>query len=78
MERDALTWTQKFTGDQTIEVKENHAAHLLIEVDGFNMDLLMTECEKIMTVLETFETDEILLRKRCTKKQSLVYEKKSW
>ena len=71
MERDALTWTQKFTGDQTIEVKENHAAHLLIEVDGFNMDLLMTECEKIMTVLETFETDEILFAESDSQKNSL-------
>jgi len=71
MERDALTWTQKFTGDQTIEVKENHAAHLLIEVDGFNMDLLMTECEKIMTVLETFETDEILFAESDAQKNSL-------
>ena len=71
MERDALTWTQKFTGDQTIEVKENHAAHLLIEVDGFNMDILMTECEKIMTVLETFETDEILFAESDAQKNSL-------
>jgi glycolate oxidase len=71
MERDALTWTQKFTGDQTIEVKESHAAHLLIEVDGFNLDLLMTECEKIMTVLETFETDEILFAESEAQKNSL-------
>ncbi len=71
MERDALTWTQKFTGDRTIEVKENHAAHLLIEVDGFNQELLMTECERIMEVLETFETDEILFAESEAQKNSL-------
>ena len=71
MERDALTWTQKFTGDQTIEVKENHASHLLIEVDGFNQDLLMAECEKIMEVLEEFETDEILFAESEAQKNSL-------
>ena len=38
MERDALIWTQKFTQDETIKVADNHQAHLLIEVDGFDND----------------------------------------
>jgi glycolate oxidase len=71
MERDALTWTQAFTGDHTIEVKENHAAHLLIEVDGFDIDALMVDCEKIMNVLEAFETDEILFAESEAQKTSL-------
>lgn len=71
MERDALTWTQAFTHDFTIEVKDNHAAHLLIEVDGFDQDALMLECEKIMTVLESFETDEILFAESEAQKNSL-------
>jgi glycolate oxidase len=71
MERDALTWTQAFTNDFTIEVKENHAAHLLIEVDGFDQDALMLECEKIMTVLESFDTDEILFAESEAQKNSL-------
>lgn len=71
MERDALTWTQSFTNDFTIEVKENHAAHLLIEVDGFDQDALMLECEKIMTVLESFETDELLFAENEAQKNSL-------
>jgi glycolate oxidase len=71
MERDALTWTQAFTNDFTLEVKENHAAHLLIEVDGFDQDALMLECEKIMTVLESFETDEILFAESEAQKNSL-------
>lgn len=71
MERDALTWTQQFTGDYSIAVKDNHAAHLLIEVDGFDSDILMGECEKIMTVLEDFETDEILFAESDAQKNSL-------
>ncbi len=71
MERDALTWTQSFTGDTSIPVKENHQAHLLIEVDGFDPDQLMGECEKIMGVLENFETDEILFAESEAQKASL-------
>ena len=71
MERDALTWTQDFTGDYSINVAENHAAHLLIEVDGFDQEQLMIECEKIMNVLESFETDEILFAETAAQKQGL-------
>jgi len=41
MEREALLWTQDFLQDTSIEVAENHAAHLLIEVDGFEQEILM-------------------------------------
>ncbi len=71
MERDALIWTQKFTNDYSLQVANNHAAHLLIEVDGFDPDQLMMECEKIMTVLAQFETDEILFAETAAQKQSL-------
>ncbi|MBI1835739.1 MAG: FAD-binding protein [Flavobacteriia bacterium] len=71
MERDALIWTQKFTKDESIIVATNHAAHLLIEVDGFDNELLMQECEKIMVVLENFETDEILFAESQAQKDSL-------
>ncbi|MBM3186197.1 MAG: FAD-binding protein, partial [Bacteroidetes bacterium] len=60
MERDALLWTKDFIGESSIPIAENHQAHLLIEVDGFQEDQLMQECEKILAVLENFETDEIL------------------
>lgn len=60
MERDALIWTKDFIGESSIPIAENHQAHLLIEVDGFQEDQLMQECEKILKVLENFETDEIL------------------
>ena len=71
MERDALVYTQAFVGESSIQVAENHAAHLLIEVDGFDPDQLMVECEKIMTVLENFETDEILFADSEAQKNTL-------
>lgn len=71
MERDALTWTQNFLNDYSLKVADNHAAHLLIEVDGFNSDVLMDECQKIMTVLESFETDEILFAETKAQKDAL-------
>ncbi len=60
MERDALIWTKEFMGETSVPVADNHQAHLLIEVDGFDQEQLMLECEKIFSVLENFETDEIL------------------
>lgn len=71
MERDALIWTKDFIGDAAIEIRDNHAAHLLIEVDGFNPDLLMEDCSKIMAVLEGFETDEILFAESQAQKDTL-------
>lgn len=71
MERDALLWTQEFTKDYSIKVADNHQAHLLIEVDGFDAEVLMQECEKILCVLEKFETDEILFAESEAQKNTL-------
>jgi glycolate oxidase len=71
MERDALLWTQDFTKDYSIKVADNHQAHLLIEVDGFDSEVLMQECEKILSVLEKFETDEILFAESEAQKNTL-------
>ena len=71
MERDALIYTQKFINDSSIVIGENHQAHLLIEVDGFDSDVLMQECERIMVVLENFETDEILFAESQAQKDNL-------
>ncbi len=71
MERDALLWTQDFIGETSVEIKENHAAHLLIEVDGFDPEVLMAECQKIVEVLNAFETDEILFAESTAQKDAL-------
>lgn len=71
MERDALTWTQSFLGDTSVHIGENHAAHLLIEVDGFDPEILMNDCTKIMQVLDGYETDEILFAESQAQKDAL-------
>jgi len=71
MERDALLWTLPYEPDSTIEVKDSHAAHLLIEVDGFDPEVLMKDCEKILSVLDLFETDEVLFAESQAQKDQL-------
>lgn len=60
MERDAIDWTLKFNDNISVNVNDNVQAHLLIEVDGNYPEILMQEAEKIMSVVEQFEIDEVL------------------
>ena len=71
MERDALLLTMQYEKESVVQVKDNHAAHLLIEVDGFDLDALMVSCEEITKVLENFETDEILFAESQAQKDQL-------
>lgn len=61
MERDALDWIMKFDDSVSIKIDDSTQAHLLIEIDGTNMDIIYQECEKVAEVLEQFECGEILL-----------------
>jgi glycolate oxidase len=60
MERDALTCALNFLGNSTIIVPEDIQAHLLIEVDGNNKEVLFGEMEGIAGLMEQFSTGEIL------------------
>ena len=60
MERDALIWTAQFINDDTIRIPDEVQAHLLIEVDGNNQNVLMQDCETIMNVVEQFDCGDIL------------------
>jgi glycolate oxidase len=60
MERDAIDFVLNFNTDININIKDNIQAHLLIEVDGNNIDILMQECETISVIVEKFECDEVL------------------
>ncbi len=60
MERDAIDWTIRFVEGISVTIKPEHQAHLLIEVDGNYPDILMQEAEKILTVVEQFDIDEVL------------------
>jgi len=71
MERDAIMWTLNKIPTIQLDLAANHAAHLLIEVDGFDESKLIEECEKIAEVLEEFETGEILLADSQAQKDKL-------
>ena len=70
IERDALDWTIKYT-DLEIPILEDVQAHLLIEVDGNDIDLLYKDCEKIAEVMEQFDCGEILLADSESQKEQL-------
>lgn len=71
MDRDAILFTLPFVDDAPDILKDDHDAHLLIELDGFNLDVLMQDCEKIMELVEQFDTDEILFAETEAQKDSL-------
>ncbi len=71
MERDALIWTQDFLGETNVVIADDHAAHLLIEVDGFDSEKLMDDCSKIMQLVEEFDIDEILFADSRDQKDAL-------
>ena len=71
MERDALIWTKDFIGDDSIIIPDDINAHLLIEVDGNDDQILMNDCESIMQVVETFDVGEILFADSQAQKDKL-------
>jgi len=71
MERDAIDWVRKFEADIIIEILNEVQAHLLIEVDGNDIDLLYKEAEKITEVMMQFECGEILLADSAAQKDML-------
>jgi glycolate oxidase len=60
LERDAIDWALKYSTDQ-IKVEDDINAHLLIEVDGDDMQNLYSDCEKISDVMTEFNCSNILL-----------------
>lgn len=71
MERDAILYTLPYVDDAPDILKDDHNAHLLIELDGFNMDVMMQDCEKIMELVDQFDIDEILFAESEAQKDSL-------
>ena len=70
IERDAIDWTIRYT-DVEIQILEDVQAHLLVEVDGNDIDLLYKDCEKIAEVMEQFDCGEILLADSESQKEQL-------
>lgn len=70
MERDALKFVMKVT-DVKVPLPDYVQAHLLIEVDGNDKDVLFKECEKISEVLYGFDCEEILFADNAQQKADL-------
>lgn len=59
MEIDSLKIVSKFVDSTAIAVTDDTAAHLIIEVDGNNMDVLMGDMEAISNLLAQYDIGEI-------------------
>ena len=73
MERDAILLAQAFTGVSEPLLEPDHAAHLLIEVDGFRQEDLMPQCEMILPVVERMGAGEILFAESAAEKDALWF-----
>ncbi|HEY0356154.1 MAG TPA: FAD-linked oxidase C-terminal domain-containing protein [Flavisolibacter sp.] len=71
MERDALEWVMRFVDNCIVNIEEETQAHLLIEVDGNDMDVLMKEMEGISEVVMQFDCGEILFADDAKQKEEL-------
>ena len=71
MEIDAITLASKILDSTAIPLTENLAAHLIIEVDGNNMDVLMSEMEAISEVLSQFDAGELFFADDAQQKNEL-------
>ena len=61
MERAAIELAMDFTGDRQLPLADDTAAHLLIEVDGFQEEDLMPQLERVAASLERFNPSEPLM-----------------
>src|SRR5258706_13307948 len=59
VEIDALKITSKMVDSHAVPVSDDIAAHLIIEVDGNNMDILMNDMEQIAALMTEYEGGEI-------------------
>ena len=70
MERDAIDWAIKYN-DANVVVEDHIEAHLLVEVDGNDMDLIFKDCQRIAEVMESYDCDEILFADSALQKDQL-------
>ena len=70
-EIEALKITSDSIGNTAIPVDDTIAAHLIIEVDGNNTDVLMQDMEGIAAALEPFDIGEIFFAEDAQQKAEL-------
>ena len=70
MEREAIAWSSDYL-KIPLTLPEDIQAHLLIELDGQDLDELYKEAEQVYGVLEQYEVGEILLADTAGQKDDL-------
>jgi glycolate oxidase len=71
MERDAIDFALRFVSGITIPIGDEVKAHLLIELDGNDLDSMMKDAETIVEIMTKFEGGEILFADTEEQKQNL-------
>ena len=71
MEIESIKLASKICESSAIPITENLAAHLIIEVDGNDRDVLMKEMEAIAEVLQNFEVGELYFADDAQQKNEL-------
>jgi len=71
MERRAIDIALNYVQDVDLPIAEQVQAHLIIEVDGNNLEPLYDDCERIHQVLEQFDCDDILFADDTNTKSNL-------
>lgn len=71
MEINALKIVSKMINDNLVPVTDDTAAHLIIEVDGNNLDVLMQEMEAIGNLLSQYDIGDLYFADDAQQKASL-------
>jgi glycolate oxidase len=71
MEIESIKLASKMCESTAIPITDDLAAHLIIEVDGNNLDVLMNEMEAISEVLSNFEVGELYFADDAQQKNEL-------
>jgi glycolate oxidase len=71
VEIDALKIVSKFVDSTAVPIHDEIAAHLIVEVDGNNMDVLMSEMETISELLMQYEAGEVFFADDAQQKAEL-------
>ncbi|MEX6687619.1 FAD-linked oxidase C-terminal domain-containing protein [Danxiaibacter flavus] len=71
IEIDALQITSRMLDSYAVPIPDDIAAHLIIEVDGNNMEVLMQEMEAISELLQQFEAEDVFFADDAQQKAEL-------
>jgi len=71
VEIDALQIVSKMVDSYVVPVTDDVAAHLIVEVDGNNMDVLLSDMEAIAELLQQYEAGEVFFADDAQQKAEL-------